>query len=198
MEDILKQIFNLLGVLINLYSFLCVIRILLTWIPQAQYSKFGQILSSLCDPYLNIFRKIRFLQFRNIDFSPIIAIGLLSLGSSLCTTISLTGKIAIGGILASIISFAWSIIETLAMVIIVIMIIRIIAVFMNKNTSSIWYSIDTIIRPITTFVAKIIFPNKPVSWKKLLIVSTLCLIVAVFVCNFITRLLISIFMKLPF
>ena len=47
--------------LINAYLFLCFIRILLSWVPSAAYSSFGKVLSSICDPYLNWFRRFKFI-----------------------------------------------------------------------------------------------------------------------------------------
>lgn len=58
---------------INLYTFLLFASILMSWIPNLKESKFGQMISSVTDPYLDIFRKF-IPPFGMIDFSPIIAI----------------------------------------------------------------------------------------------------------------------------
>ena len=69
------QIFSLLIKGISLYTTLCFVRIILTWIPGLEYSKVGQILSAICDPYLKLIKKIP-LNLGNLDFSPMLAIGL--------------------------------------------------------------------------------------------------------------------------
>lgn len=43
---------------------------------QPELFQFGQILASICDPYMNYFRGIRFLRIGNMDFSPVLSIGL--------------------------------------------------------------------------------------------------------------------------
>ena len=76
--NIVRAIFSSLATVVSIYSSLCLVRIFLTWIPQANYSKFGQFMSAICDPYLNIFSRVRFLRIGMIDFSPILAFALLS------------------------------------------------------------------------------------------------------------------------
>ena len=72
-----SRLFQLLASVISFYTMVCFVRILLTWIPSAQYSKFGRILASICDPYLNLFRGLRFLRVGMFDLSPAVALCLL-------------------------------------------------------------------------------------------------------------------------
>lgn len=73
-------IVNLLLTAINIYSFVLIASILMSWLPNAKESTFGQMLSKVTDPYLDIFRKI-IPPLGMIDFSPIIAIFALNLAS---------------------------------------------------------------------------------------------------------------------
>jgi YggT family protein len=67
--------------IIELYSWALIIYILLSWFPNARESSFGQILSRICEPYLEPFR--RFVPpFGMIDISPIVAIFTLKLASA--------------------------------------------------------------------------------------------------------------------
>ena len=57
--DILGSIFVVLSDTLRIYSFLLLVRVLLTWFPSIDWS--NGALSALCsitDPYLNIFRGI--------------------------------------------------------------------------------------------------------------------------------------------
>ena len=68
---------------IGIYTFLLVIRILLTWFPNVNwFDPPFSILSQITDPYLNIFRSI-IPPLGGIDFSPILAMMVLQLISSL-------------------------------------------------------------------------------------------------------------------
>lgn len=66
-------VFNLIGTLLQLYSFAIIAYILLSWFPGARESGFGQILVKICEPYLEPFRKI-IPPLGMIDISPIVAI----------------------------------------------------------------------------------------------------------------------------
>lgn len=77
----MKTLFELLYWIIDLYSWALIIYILLSWFPNARESSFGQILSRICEPYLEPFR--RFVPpLGMIDISPIVAIFVLKLATS--------------------------------------------------------------------------------------------------------------------
>ncbi|GAB1799736.1 MULTISPECIES: YggT family protein [Priestia] len=69
-------VFGILGQLIGLYSWALIIYILMSWVPDVRASKFGQLLGSICEPYLEPFRKI-IPPIGMIDISPLVAIFLL-------------------------------------------------------------------------------------------------------------------------
>ena len=55
----LSEIFSVLGQTLSIYSFILIIRILLTWFPGIDWSNgILSALTSITDPYLNIFRGI--------------------------------------------------------------------------------------------------------------------------------------------
>ena len=71
---------NLILIAVQIYTYILIASILLSWLPNAKESSFGQLLSRLTDPYLDIFRRI-IPPIGMIDFSPIIAIFALNLAS---------------------------------------------------------------------------------------------------------------------
>lgn len=67
---------------IQIYSFLLLIRVLLTWFPSINwYNQPFAALSQITDPYLNLFRSI-IPPLGGIDFSPILAFLVLNLVGS--------------------------------------------------------------------------------------------------------------------
>ncbi|MGX7395368.1 YggT family protein [Carnobacterium mobile] len=58
MFTIISGLYVILTKLIQIYSTLLVIYILMSWLPGAYQSKFGQILTRICEPYLGFFRRI--------------------------------------------------------------------------------------------------------------------------------------------
>lgn len=157
-------IFRLITSLISIYTLLCLIRIVLTWLPELNYSAFGQFLSKACDPYLNIFRKLPFLQIGSIDFSPIVAIGVLSLSSSLISQMLFYGGFSVGYLLASIIQVCWTAISSVLTVYNILLLIRLVVALLKKDYSSnIWQNLDRIIYPVQSKIISLIFKNKIIS-----------------------------------
>lgn len=59
--------------LMNIYSWLIIIYILMSWVPNARESGLGQMLGQIVEPYLEPFRKI-IPPIGMLDISPIVAI----------------------------------------------------------------------------------------------------------------------------
>ena len=76
--EILGSIFEVLSQTLRIYSFLLLVRVLLTWFPSIDWS--NGVLSALCsitDPYLNIFRGV-IPPIGGFDISSILAFLLLN------------------------------------------------------------------------------------------------------------------------
>ena len=82
-----SEIFGVLAQTLSIYSFILIIRILLTWFPGVDWS--NGILSALCsitDPYLNIFRGI-IPPIGGFDISSLLAFLLLNVVQNLVTSL---------------------------------------------------------------------------------------------------------------
>ena len=193
------RIFSLLSAVVSLYTMMCFVRIILTWIPSLNYSKFGSFMSTLCDPYMNYFRRFRFLQFRNIDFSPILSIGLLVAVSNIFSSIAMTGRFSIGYLLASVISILWSVVASVVGFLIILLIIRLVALFLNKNGGSLWYSLDNTLNPIVYKIAGVFRgKNTFMTQKTAYIITIIALFVARFLGNAAFSLIADLLTTLPF
>lgn len=60
--------------LIEIYTYMLIAYVLLSWLPAARDSFVGEILGKLCEPYLGIFRRFIPPIGGMIDISPIIAL----------------------------------------------------------------------------------------------------------------------------
>ena len=162
--------------LINAYLFLCFIKILLSWVPSAAYSSFGRVLSSICDPYLNWFRRFRFTRIGMVDFSPILSLGILSIAAQLITSILATGTISLWGVLVSIIELVWSFIGFVLNLLIIFLIIRLgYDLFGSSNSSPFWYNLDRFLSPV---IAKTtgFFQRKPLQYRTRLVLTIILIL----------------------
>nr|WP_315443256.1 YggT family protein [uncultured Treponema sp.] len=162
--------------LINVYLFLCFIKILLSWVPSAAYSSFGRMLSSICDPYLNWFRRFRFTRIGLVDFSPVLSLGILSIAAQLITSLLTTGTISLWGLCVSIIELVWSFIGFMLNLLIIFLIIRLgYDLFGSSSSSPFWYNLDRFLSPV---IAKVtgFFPQKPLQYRTRLILTILIIL----------------------
>ncbi|MCU9612183.1 YggT family protein [Caldibacillus lycopersici] len=74
-------IFDILNYALTIYLYAIIVYIFMSWIPNARGTRFGQILANICEPYLEMFRRI-IPPLGMIDFSPIIALFVLRLAAS--------------------------------------------------------------------------------------------------------------------
>ncbi|AUS99099.1 hypothetical protein CLI64_01055 [Nostoc sp. CENA543] len=75
----MSLLINTLVTFITVYSYLLIIRVLLTWFPSINwYNQPFTALSQVTDPYLNLFRSI-IPPLGGMDFSPILAFVVLNL-----------------------------------------------------------------------------------------------------------------------
>ncbi|MGM7684280.1 YggT family protein [Cytobacillus sp. Hm23] len=65
---------------VDIYFYALFIYILMSWFPNARETSIGQVLTSICEPYLEPFRKI-IPPLGMIDISPIVAILVLRYAS---------------------------------------------------------------------------------------------------------------------
>ncbi|MDR0515162.1 MAG: YggT family protein [Coriobacteriaceae bacterium] len=77
----MQSIVSLVVSLINLYSFVLFVYVLLSWIPTKSgiFAEINNFLAKICDPYLNIFKRFIPPLGGMVDVSPILALIVLQL-----------------------------------------------------------------------------------------------------------------------
>lgn len=195
-------IFRLLSSVVMIYSLLCTIRIILTWIPQVAYSPFASFLSRICDPFLNIFRGFRFLQLGSIDFSPALALCVLTALSQVCSSLGNGGKITISGILVLCVNLIFSLVGTFIGFFILLLIIRLVILLINKgdyySSSPILQNIDRSISPLVYKLAASFSGGKKMTYQRALIIALILLFLLRIILEVACSLISGLLFKLPF
>ncbi|MDR1950513.1 MAG: YggT family protein [Spirochaetaceae bacterium] len=173
----MQILMSILGGFTSLYMILIFVRILLTWFSGSLYGKPAQILCRITDPYLEWFRRFPALRFSTLDLSPIVALGVLSVANNIFITLGRYGSITLGLILAMLLSVVRSTVFFILGFFIVILVLRLIAYLLNRNVyRSFWGIIDTLSRPISYRINRIIFRDRLVRYHTGLIVSIVTLL----------------------
>ena len=196
----LQTILSLISALIIIYTIICLISIFMSWVPGAKFTKFGRFISSITDPYLNFFSRRGWLRFGNIDFSPIIAIAILSLLSSILGGITSSGILHFGTILALIVNMIWSVISSLLTIFILLVFIRWIVLLVNKgqvSTNSAWYQLDLMLQKFVYKIGNTFFKTN-LTYAKALLVSWISLALILVIFRILTFILINLCNMIPF
>jgi YggT family protein len=163
---------KILGGIVSLYTFLIFIRVVLTWFPGANYGRAAGFLSSVTDPYLNWFRRFRFLRVANLDLSPVAGIAALSLANTVFFTLARFGRITVGIILSMIMYVIGSTLAFILNVLIVILALRLAAYLTNRDVyHGFWRVIDQISAPVLYRINRIVFGRRLVRYMTGILVS---------------------------
>ena len=195
-----RTILSFLSAALIIYAILCIIAIFITWIPGAKFTRFGKIITSITEPYLRIFSRITWLRFGNIDFSPILALALLSLLSSILGSITTSGRLYFGGILALILSMVWSVISSLITIILLLVLIRWIVLLANKgqvSTNSGWYQVDLMLQKFVYKLGNTFFKTN-LTYQKALLISWITLGIVWLIARVLFGILINLCNGMPF
>ena len=193
-------IFKIVASAISIYSFLCFVRILLTWFPNVSHSPVSKILSSICDPYLLLFRRLRFLNFGGFDFSPAAAICVLAGLATIANSLANTGRILISTLLVMIIQLFWSFLSSIIFLMIIILIVRLITILVTNDYgsyNSLWGMVDRIISSIIYRLTGV-FSRNTMPYKKAIIFSILMLLAIYISGKVIITLISALLASIPF
>ena len=189
-------ILRIISAFLSLYSLLCLLRIIITWIPNYSYSKPADILAQICDPYMNLFRGIKWLRFGSFDFSPALALCILGAGSQLFSSLANGGYINLQMILAMILGIFFSILSSLIFFLIILFAIRLILIMINRdsyNTSGFMANqIDSSISSIVYRIARTFAMGRRITYKAALIISIIALLFLQFAFRILLAFILSI------
>ncbi|MCR4821824.1 MAG: YggT family protein [Treponema sp.] len=197
----MNGIFSVLASVASIYTILCFIRVMLSWFPGAEYSKFGQVLSQMCDPYLNVFRRLRFLRFSSFDFTPAIALCVLMALQTFFSSLATGAGFRLSTILAMIVMLVGNIFTSLLGFVALIILVRLIAYLIvgdGKSSYSIWTVVDRSLSPLIFRIASIFFRNQTISYVKAMVTSLIILLLFSALFSYVIRVLGTLISMIPF
>ncbi len=196
----LRILISTLAGAVSLYSTLCFIRIILTWFPPLNFSSIGRILSSLCDPYLNLFSKFP-LRIGMMDFTAMLALGVLYVLSSILNNVAATGYISISRFLGTLIQMLWSIFSSIGMVIFLVFFVRYLVAVFSKTSNqynSPWQRFDDVIRVFVFKICRFFSGDRNISYKTALLIDSIAIFLLLVVTFFVLNILLNLVNLIPF
>lgn len=200
MTSFISAILGVLSAAVTIYTILCFINIIISWFPGAKFTSFGRMISSLTDPYMNFFSRTGWLTFGNIDFSPILSIGILSIISSILGGITATGRLYVGGILATVISMLWNVSTSIMSIVFLLVLIRWIVLLIKHGYTpynSGWNNIDQFLQRLAYKIGGT-FVKTGLSYSRALLITWIFFLVVLTVGNILVQNLAMLCYRLPF
>ncbi|MDE5898795.1 MAG: YggT family protein [Treponemataceae bacterium] len=198
--NVIQMFFQLSAGIVSMYTLLCFLRIILSWLPSLNYSGFGRFLSAACDPYLNLFRRLP-LHIGGLDFSPVLSIGLLTVLSSILGNIARTGRVHFGEILAYLVAMIWSAFSSVAGILLLLLIIRFFVFLFSRRSNyynSIWTQIDNTFGPIVFRISSFLTNGRPPTYRNALLVSIITILVLLVCARILISIITTLLIRIPF
>lgn len=190
---------RIVGAVLMVYMILIFVRVLLTWFQGPGMGRPFAILASITDPYLNWFRRFRFLRGDRIDFSPIAALIVLVVLLNIANEIGSYGTISVGFVIAIVIAAVWSAISFILTFLAILDAVRLIGDLLNVNSvSPFWHTLDIILAPILNWAGRVVLRGRPVTYRTAMLVSGILIVIAIFLGRFVMHWLVTLVQRLPF
>jgi uncharacterized protein YggT (Ycf19 family) len=175
---IISVLARLLGAAATIYMILCSVRIFLSWAPDIDQGRFSPLLGAIVDPYLRYFSRFPGLKTGRFDFSPIVALSVLSVANNLFATVAYTGRISAGIVLGLVINAAWSALSFLLSFVSAGILIRIIIFFARWNSlHPISLILDAMLNPVLHRINALIYRGKIIDYLQGLLTGFIVLVV---------------------
>jgi YggT family protein len=126
------------------------------------------------------------------DFSPIVALAVISVAGSVVQQISAWGRVSIGLVLALLVQAVWSAMSFLLLFVLAALVIRFVGYLIRANVHSVfWRVIDSICNSVLYRLNSIIFRRRAVNYMASLLIGIAVCAGAYFVIDYLVGLLMA-------
>ncbi|WP_024653458.1 YggT family protein [Borrelia persica] len=175
------MIIETLIVFLDIYRILILIRILLSWFVSSGISTnaFFRFIYSTTEPFLSVFRRIRFFRFGIYDFSPVAALITLLIVERMLSY----GDYKLSTFIILFIIEVWGILRSIFVALIFFFVLRVIFLFLRLfDGTDFMRSVDSLLVPLS-FKIKNIVTDKHMSYVISLIVAASLLLAFIIICE---------------
>ncbi len=153
------DIFRILGVLIDVYLLVIIVRILLSWFGQSLNVEGLRIIYQITDPYLNLFRRIRWMRIGFLDLSPLLGIYVLIFASTLFKRFGF-GDISVAITLYTLVETLLTGVSSIISLFAIVTLIRIVGLFIRASSiEELWFRLDAFLQPLVLRFIKLFAPH---------------------------------------
>lgn len=193
----LSTAMQVVSALLQVYMILLIIRIVLTWVSMDHGHPVLRILHGLCDPYLNWFRRFRFLVIGNLDFSPLAALIVVNFFSTLAKMIAMYGQVTVGIVLSILVQLIWGAAGFFFGLLGILAVVRYLAIQFRWGGHGIWAYFDALLQPAAYSVGRALRPGTFMAYTTTLLILGVANLVLWFVGSLLVALVSQLLLQLP-
>jgi YggT family protein len=193
----LSTTMQVLAAALDVYMILLLIRIVLTWVSMDHGHPVLRILHGVCDPYLNWFRRFRFLVIGPLDFSPLAALIVVNFFSSLARMIGMYGQVTLGIVLSILLQLVWGAVSFLFLFLGVLSVVRFLAIQFRWGGAGLWSYLDALLQPPAYGLGRLVRPKTFLSYTTTLILLGIANLAAWALGGLLVDLLTHLLLSLP-
>ena len=157
MHPVVYRSLNILSAVLLVYMLLLSLRIILMWFRGTSYGKPWYYLTRVTDPYLRLFRGIKFLHLGGWDLTPIAGFIVIIIAQNVIIALLRFRSISLGIILAIAVRAVWQSFIGILFILAVLCVIRIIGLYISRSqTHPSWRFLDTVVHPVAQWIGRIL------------------------------------------
>lgn len=165
MHPVVYRSLNILSAVLLVYMLLLSLRIILMWFRGTSYGKPWYYLTRVTDPYLRLFRGIKFLHMGGWDLTPIVGFIVIIIAQNVIVSLLRFHSISLGIILAIAVRAVWQSFIGILFILAVLCVIRIIGLYIGgsppdgsppgqSQTHPSWRFLDTVVHPVAQWIGR--------------------------------------------
>jgi YggT family protein len=168
----MQTVFFIISGVLICYSIILFLRILLTWFSGVHYGAAFDFLARITDPYIHLFRGLKFLHKGSLDFTPLAAIIVLQIFSSFFGFLAARTFLTLPSVIAALALSIWLVFIGLLGFFFILSLIRFISILAKRGSGSpIFQTIDLIIHPLIFLVMRIVPNGRKMDYHILILIN---------------------------
>ena len=193
-----QSVMRVVSAFISIYMLVLLVRIMMTWFQAPSYGRATIYLRRFTDPYLDFFRRFRFMQIGYVDFSPVLALVSLSILADIANSLAFAGRITLGFVLARLVGSLWSAASFFFTLFLIIALIRLVGMMVNVNSAGrFWITLDRILQPLAHGLTQP-FVRGTSSYRHALLLFAAIVVLGLLAGNLLVSRLVVLLVGLPF
>jgi len=195
-------IWRVLNAILVVYLLLVMLRLILSWFQRSATGRPLALLVQVTEPYLALFRGLRFLRIGPLDLSPLAAILVLAMSLDVVGTLRDSGRLSLGVFLAALTQAVWFGVSFVLVAVLLLVVLLVASLAFGRGPgATLMRTLAAVLQPITAWVkgwaGGVFGRRRPLSETQVLLLTAVVVIVVLAAGGLLVPLLRTALLQLP-